>query len=178
MIYSGSGNIPRHLYCYVDRSFVRTGGIGFEPCVWFGLHSYPGRAWGCHVMLECGAVYRGVPPHAIAFSETPGPWSLALAQRWDCYGEQFSVLEYDFLAGLGVETNKGWIGKYLFTVVPLFDAYTAEPSQSKEFMFCQMNNGRLCILPTNHLLFQDLSFTRRQWPIDIRLNDSVWSSEL
>lgn len=177
MIYSGSGNIPRHVYCYVDSAFVRRQGSGLEPCVWFGLHSYPGRAWGCHVMLECGAVYRGLPPHALAFTEQPADWGIKQAQVWDCYGDEFSVVEYDFLSGLRVETLEGESGRYLFTAVPLFDAYTAEPSQSKEFMFCQMDNGRLCVLPTNMLLFRDKSFSAPEWPTDLRLSDTTWRVE-
>lgn len=177
MIYSGSGNLPRHIYCYVDSSFIRREAIGFEPCVWFGLHSHPSRAWGCHVMLECGAVYRGLPPHALGFTSSPSPWTIEQAQAWDCYGIQFSAIEYEFLAGLRVETKTNGSGRYLFTVVPLNDGYSAEPTQSKEFMFCRMENGRLCILPTNHLLFEDKSFTSAEWPLDMKLSDSVWRVE-
>jgi hypothetical protein len=177
MIYSGSGNLHRHIYCYVDSSFIRRQGTGFEPCVWFGLHSHPGRAWGCHVMLECGAVYRGLPPHALAFSDSPASWTLEQAQMWDCYGSQFSVIEYDFLSGLRVETNKSDRGRYLFTVVPIADGYTAEPSQGKEFMFCQLDNDRLCVLPTNHILFLDKSFTTLAWPKDLKASDSIWRVE-
>lgn len=177
MIYSGSGNIPRHIYCYVDSSFVRKQTRGFEPCVWFGLQSYPGRAWGCHVMLECGAVYRGLPPHALSFSDKPKEWTIKQSQVWNCYGTKFSVVEYDFLSGLKVQTNKNEQGKYLFTAVPLFDGYTSEPTQSKEFMFCQLDNDRLCVLPTNMLLFEDKSFTVNSWPTDLKLSNNIWSVE-
>lgn len=178
MIHSGSGDIPRHLYCWVDSSHVRKNAVGYEPCVWFGLHSFPGRAWGCHVMLECGAVYRGLPPHALAFRPDPEePWRIDCAEVWDCYGTQFSTIEYSFLAGLRVATRTHGGGRYLFTAIPLGDGYTAEPSQSKEFKFCQLDNGRLAILPTNMVLFDDPSFTRPAWPDDMRLTDKVWRAE-
>ena len=64
-MYTGSGSLPHHVYCLVDRAHTRGGLEGFEPCVWFGLRSYPARAWGCHVMLECGAVVRDLPLHAL-----------------------------------------------------------------------------------------------------------------
>lgn len=178
MIYSGSGDIPRHLYCWVDSSFVRKDAVGYEPCVWFGLHSFPGRAWGCHVMLECGAVYRGLPPHALAFRPDPAePWDIDNAEVWDCYGTQFSTIEYAFLTGLRVGTRKHGDGRYLFTAIPLGDGYSAEPTQSKEFMFCHLDNGRLAILPTNMVLFDDPSFTEPDWPDDMRLTDQVWRAE-
>lgn len=179
MIYSGSGSLPHHKYCFVESGFIRKGGTGLEPCVWFGLHAHAGRAWGCHVMLETGAVYRGVPPHALAFDEDAETrWRLEDAQVWDCYGPQFSLVCYDFLAGLRTIDHRGLFGRYLFTVVPLNDGYTEEPEQSKEFMFIEGDNGRLSILPTNKLLFRDKSFTKETtWPTDLKVSRQVWRVE-
>jgi hypothetical protein len=130
-------------------------------------------------MLECGAVWRGVPPHALAFSETPEKdWFLKDTQIWDCYGDQFSVVKYDYLSIQRAEIRRsGLLGWYLFTVVPMNDGYTQDPSQSKEFMFVQLDNGRLTIMPTNELRFHDKSYTEGDWPKDIKLNKSVWRVE-
>lgn len=179
MIYSGAGNLPHHKYCFVESGFIRKGATGIEPCVWFAIHSHPGRAWGCHVMLENGAVYRGVPPHAMVFDEAPlVNWGLQDAQIWDCYGTQFSIVCYDYLAGLQTVDHRGRSGRYLFTVVPLNDGYTEAPDQSKEFMFIEGDNGRLSILPTNKLLFRDSSFTKEtEWPTDLKLTNQIWRVE-
>ena len=184
MIYSGSGDLPKHIYCFVDSKFIRTDGKGFEPCVWFAIRSWPGRTWGCHIMLECGAIYRDVPPHAISFKPDPTEkemlWSLYDAQRWNCYGTQFSTIEYTFLQGLSLETRENR-GKYLFTAVPLNDGYTEAPEQAKEFVFCRLLNYRLAILPTNMVLFADKSFCtsnkRPVWPSDLKLANHKWSVE-
>ena len=178
---SSSGSLPRHYYVWVDSAFIREGKTGFEPAVWFGLHSHPGRAWGCHVLLECGAFYRGLPPHAIAFSPTPTctDWSLPQAQIWDCYGTaDFSLLIYDYLDALRVRL-KGTdeTGEYLFTAVPQGDAYTHAPSQAKEFMFIKTDRDRLAIVPTNNLLFEEKSFTvDTGWP-NLKRSDQVWTCE-
>jgi hypothetical protein len=181
MLYTGSGNIPNHIYCWVDSSVVRKDGKEntFEPCVWFGLHSKPGLAWGCHVMLECGAVWRGVPPHKLAFSATPEEnWTLLDSQIWDCYGDQFSVVQYDYLKGQRAEIRSNKLfGHYLFTAIPMNDGFTMEPSQSKEFMFIQLENGRLSIMPTNELRFHDKSYTEGDWPTNIKLNTKSWRVE-
>lgn len=174
---TGSASLPHHQYVWVDRSFIREGGTGFEPAVWFGLHSHPGRAWGCHVMLECGAVYRGLPPHALAFSAKPDDWTLPQAEMWDCYGWEFSLLSYTFLAGLQAVTKDGVLCDYLFTAVPIGDAYSAHPSQSKEFMFMRTKGERLVILPTNGLRFIDKSFTTEGERSRLKLSDTVWSCE-
>lgn len=176
---SSSASLPRHYYVWVDQSFIREGGSGYEPAVWFGLHSHPGRAWGCHVMLESGAFYRGLPPHALAFSPEPDQhhWTLKQAQIWDCYGRDFALLIYDYLDGLRVSIRSGETGEYLFTAVPQGDAFTHDPSQGKEFMFIRTSGDRLTIVPTNNLLFEERSFTvDAGWP-RLKKSTEVWSCE-
>lgn len=176
-----SRNLPHHLYVYVDSVFIRKDGYGFEPAVWFALRSEPNRAWGCHVMLECGAVYRNLPPHAIAFSKYPEfMWSLQDAQVWDCYGTEFDVIKYVYLTDLearydGTDDR----ATCLFTACPHGDGFSAAPEQSKEFMFLKTTGDRLLIRPTNMLLFSERSFTTEDaaWPTDIMTSTQVWNCE-
>jgi hypothetical protein len=130
-------------------------------------------------MLECGAVWRSVPPHALAFSADPErSWSLSDSQIWDCYGDQFSVINYTYLSSQTAEIRRsGEFGMYLFTAIPMNDGFTMEPSQSKEFMFIELDNGRLCIMPTNELRFHDKSYTEGDWPTNIKLNTTSWRVE-
>lgn len=94
------GEIPRHIYCFVDTRHTHSEPIGFVPVVWYGLVSYPGRMWGCTVMLESGAVYRNVPAHAMAFDVEPeDPWTPSDAQTWDCFDSETEVL-----------AECGWVG--------------------------------------------------------------------
>ena len=175
-----SQNLPHHLYVWVDSALLRKNRAGFEPAVWFALRSEPNRAWGCHVMLECGAVYRNVPPHAIAFSENPqAAWPLKRAQVWDCYGRDFSVIKYDYLADLRARyDNSEDKAQYLFTACPYNDGFSAAPEQSKEFMVLRTEGDRLLIRPTNMLLFEERSFTGDTgWPKDIRTSTIVWDCE-
>jgi hypothetical protein len=179
MLFTASGSIPKHQYVYVDGQFV--GMEGRVSAVWFGLHAHPGRAWGCTVMLHSGAVYRNLPPNAIAFCEDAPEWTIKQAQLWDCYGSQFSVLVYDFLDSLDAVARingEDVLCEYLFTAVPVGDAYTSEPSQDKEFMFLQTRDGRLTIQPTNRVLFVDSSFTDKDpvWP-SLPLTTQTYSSE-
>jgi hypothetical protein len=178
--YSQAGQLPAHQYCFVDASFISRG-TGWIPCVWFGLVSIPGRAWGCTVMLECGAVYRAIPPHALAFNEIAEPiWPITRAQRWDCYGREFSTIEYTYLRGLNVEANvRGKIlnGEYLFTAAPIDDGFSRKPEQAKEFSFIKLDNWRLTIQPTDKLLFHETSFAEPKWPTDLVSISEVYSCE-
>ena len=165
MIHSLIGPLPRHLYVYVDATFTHREihGPRYQPAVWFGLTSTPGRMWGCTVMLESGAVFRSLPPHALAFSMHPEePWTVTDAQTWDCYGTDFSALEYPYLAGLRCLAKTGTTtseGRYLFSVAPVGDGFSAQPEQAKEFHFIELENGRLTVQPTDRVVYEERSFT-------------------
>jgi len=180
MTYSQAGQLPQHQYCWVDLSFI-SDQIGLARCVWFGLVSIPGRVWGCTIMLECGAVYRAVPPHALAFTENPEPdWRIEHAQRWDCYSREFTTIEYTYLRGVRVEAKAGdllRIGQYLFTVAPIDDGFSRHPEQAKEFMFIQLDNGRLTIQSTDKVLFCDRSFVTPEWPTNLKTTTEIYSCE-
>jgi hypothetical protein len=177
------GDIPHHLYVWVDSKFTHKKNIGFIPAVWFGIVSYPSRMWGCNIMLESGAVYRNLPPHAISFTEKPQKkWSIKDAQTWDCYGWNFSTLEYKYLVGLDCMARcngKKYEGEYLFTAAPIGDGFSAYPEQAKEFFFIKLDNGRLTIQPTNYVVFREKSFTsdRLEFPKGLNRQTKVYSCE-
>ena len=179
---TGSGSLPQHVYCHVEKSFVRTGQqTGTEPAVWFGLRAFAGRAWGCHVLLENGAVVRDLPLHALAQHADAEPWTLEQSQHWDCYGDQFSLVRYTYLQGLEARVKCAaaeHLGEYLFTACPMLDGFSAEPEQSKEFKFFALRNGRFTAQPTNRVLFLERSFTDSTgWPTDIQRQSEIWSCE-
>jgi hypothetical protein len=139
--------------------------------------------WGLNVMLESGAVYRNLPPHAVAFKQAPEPeWAEKDAQTWDCYGEGWSGLIYPYLDGLDclarTRSNKVLQGRYLMTTVPIGDSFSAYPEQQKEFTFIELENGRLTIQPTNYVVFQDRSFnTSFKFPVGLKRQTQYWSCE-
>ena len=73
-----------------------------------------------------------------------------------------------------------YTGTYLFTVAPVGDAYSAVPEQAKEFVFVKLDNGRLTIQPTNHVVFRDRSFTTNDamdFPVGLKRQTETWSCE-
>lgn len=166
MNYYRVGQLPKHLYLYIDTSFTHQKPQGYKPCIWFGLVSYPSRAWGANILLENGAVYRNVPLHALSFIKKANPWTLEKSQLYNCYSDEFTILEYNFLSGLkcavkvkGPMLSQMLIGHYLFTVAPINDGFSNQPEQNKELFFIQLDNGRLTVQPTNCFKFEDVSFT-------------------
>ena len=175
------GSIPKHQYIWIDSNFTHKKSLGFIPAVWFALTSFPGRTWGFNVMFENGAVYRNIPPHAVSFSENPEKnWEINQSQLWDCYGYNWSTIEYTYLKGLRClcrVNNAHYHGQYIFTVAPIDDGFSNSPSQSKEFKFIQLDNGRITIQPTNKVLFIDKSFTDREVFDELKLQTEIYSCE-
>lgn len=178
------GSLPKHLYVLVDTEFTHRESVGFMPAVWFGLTSHPGRMWGCNVMFENGAIYRNLPLHALAHrADAEKNWSKQCAQRWNCYGHDWSATDYVYLRGLYCSTrcasDRFEPGHYLFTVAPVNDAFSEAPDQSKEFTFVKLDNGRFTVQPTDHLLFEDKSFTTHQWiwPKGFKRQTEIYSCE-
>lgn len=105
-----SGGLPRHQYVWLDPGSVLANpeGQGPVPAVWFGLQAIYGRAWGCHCLLECGALFRNLPLHQLRHRpDATADWSASQAQEWDCYGERFATLVYPYLDGLDCRARVG-----------------------------------------------------------------------
>lgn len=152
--------------------------------VWFGLSAIPGRAWGCIVMLKCGAIYRNLPLHALAYGDQPvADWGIAEAQRWDSFGWDFTTTEFDYLRGLDcrvwIASRKVWeIGSYLFTADFYGDGYSMCPSQTKSHHFIALENGRFTCVPGNNVLWSEASFTNpNEKPTWLRTQATVWHGE-
>lgn len=179
-LHTHTGSLPAHQYVWIDADAIGQ----HEPlrAVWFGLTCWPGRAFGCHVLLECGAVYRNVPLHQLASKPGAPAWRASDAQTWDAYGWQFALLDYPYLSNMNAKarlrSGAEHGGMYLFTLAPVGDAFSAAPEQSKEFYFLALDNGRFTAQPTNHVLLEDRSFTTTlEWPKFLRRQTDWHSAE-
>ena len=179
------GALPAHQYVWVDRRYcAHPGTPAWLPAVWFGVVAYPGRAWGCTVLLESGAMYRNVPLQALATRPQPDePWTCADAQQWNCYGYEFVAHAYPYLEGLCGQVRAGqavYTGRYICSLAPVGDGFSAVPEQAKEFTVMALDNGRLTAQPTDRVLWADRSFTRNPegvWPTDLRRQTERYSAE-
>lgn len=175
MIYSHTAPI-RHRQVWIQPSAL--GKHDWIQAIWFGLVSYPSRTWGCNIRLECGATYRNVPLHHMATrADAAKVWEPSDAQTWDCYGYDFTIVEYPYLTEMAVVTKQAYRGSYLFSAIPVGDGWSSIPEQAKEFYFLELDNGRIASLPTNEVLLDDKSFGTLQWPDFLRRQTHIWSAE-
>jgi hypothetical protein len=180
MIFSKIGYPPYHFYCWVDTQFTHSISKKFQPAMVVGLTSIPGRTWGFSVIFsEGGAMYRQIPPHALAFCSNPKPnWSLDQSQLWNCYSDSFTVVHNPILKGMRMSIkiqNEIHLGEYLFHSTHLFDGWSSSPEQDKEFYFVKLDNGRLTIQPTNRIVFLDSSFVETNSLPSLKLNETIYS---
>lgn len=181
-----AANLPFHQYVSVDKKILSGNKAeGWEEAVWFGLISVPHRAWGCTVMLKCGAIYRGLPISALAHAKVGEDqhWALGEAQRWDCFGYSFSPIRYDYLRELDCSVwipkrNCWFAGHYVFTAEPYEDGYSLEPSQTKSHHFIALVNGRYACVPGNNIIWKESSFVREGGKPDwLRVQTETWHAE-
>jgi hypothetical protein len=182
MNYTKIGALPIHKYIWVDSKYTHEKPIGPVEAMWVGLTSIPSRAWGINIILrEGGALYRNVPPNAVRFKKkSKKNWHITDSQLWDCYSYNFTILKNPILSGLSVTAKvKQNIlkGIYLFSATHLNDGWSDSPEQDKEFLFIELNNGRLTIQPTNRVTFIDKSYILPTSLPKLKLQDTIYSCE-
>ena len=188
MTHSFSGSIPgTHREIWVDSAFTHSRENVFLRAQWFGIEAHVGRVYEAHCLLllpEGGAVYRGLPLHALAHNENcEKDWTEQEAQLWDCYSWHFATPSYPYLAGLRCKTrirDTDHFGHYWFTIKPVLDDFSAIPEQAKEFFLIALDNGRFSLQPTNRVLLEERSSTElltAAWPTGLQRKTEIYSAE-
>ena len=182
--------LPKHIYCWVRQPFVYTSGVEdvLVPCVWFAISSHPGRALGCHVMLENGAVVLELPLHAlIADSKKtiPPQFEIHDHQIWDCFGWDAEVFELPYLGMLSASILDDEHKNTHMTAFPVFaidwkdNAFSDYPEQHKWLIMVETEDNYYMALPQDRLVFEDASFTKYDEGTlkRIKRQTEVWSCE-
>ena len=171
--------LPRHLYGYVRRSFLSNNErTGFEPAVWFALTCPKNRAFGLTVLLQCGALYRELPPHAFSFTQTAAPCTIQSAQAYDCFGGDAQAIAYDYLRDVPVTLKTGETGEYVVSVEFFNNGFSDYPAESKTLHGLRLDDGRLTFQPGNHFTVYDSSFTDLRGDVSwLRRQTDVWGVE-
>lgn len=173
-------SLPTHRYVFV-RGEETTGSAEWIPAVWFGVSSTPGRALGCHVLLENGAMLSDLPLHWLG--TRPHQTALPTCQTWDCFGHDLTVTELSYLnlleARILTERHKPTrlTGQCWFTLDWLDNGWSSYPEQHKLMHLMACSDGSLRLLPTDRLLWRDTSFTVDGEVPRILRQRKVWSAE-
>jgi hypothetical protein len=180
---SGSHNIAllRHRYVHIRDGYA---GPDAHHAVWFGVSVTPGRALGCHVLLEVGAVVVDLPLHALAATPDAPPIALPDAVQWDSYGWRAEIFEPPYLCGLTCDlltadhqSLTGQQGSLWFALDHIGDGYSLEPGQHKHLWVIAREDGCFLLLPQDRFLVHEASFTAHDGIPRIHRQTAVWSAE-
>lgn len=163
-------SLPRHLYCHVVTAGLLVNPVAATiPAIWIGVSSTPGRAIGCHVVLENGALVADLDIDRLKGWPTKDPEHPSLCvshERWDAFGRDIEAVLLGYLEGrqgkiLDVDHSivEEPFGSYLFTVDWLGDGYSTFPAQHKLIHAMQVKE-HFCWVPNDQILWLDPSFCR------------------
>ena len=179
-------DLPRHRYCYVIEAAVIHDGSQDKtlPCVWWGMSATPGRMFGCHILLEAGAMVVDLPLHALRHvPEATQRWKPSEAQRWDGYGWSLETYEPAYLSDLRCrvlsEDHKTVedTGDLWFAIDHVKDGYSLEPGQHKIHWVVALSEGTFTCVPQDMVLVTEQSFTKVGPIPRIKRQSKVWSCE-
>lgn len=173
-------SLPTHRYVHVRGDEI-LGKEGWVPAVWFGVSSTPGRALGCHVILENGAMLSDLPLHWLG--TRPHETLLESCQAWDCFGYELCVTEINYLNLLTAHILDAkhqelpLRGKSWFSIDWVDNGWSSYPEQHKLLHLLACSDGSLRLLPTDRILWEDKSFTVIDGVPKIMRQTREWSVE-
>lgn len=138
----------------------------------FGLQSCTGKILTFHVMTDSGMLRSRVPVSEIYTKPPVKDIPDNFKQLWDCFSENVSVVEYDFLAFNRAQIIlrdgiKVW-GTYIFTVDWYNNPYSNEPSDYKCGHIFEADDGYLLCQPNNRIFWRDSNWITKTLPENLK----------
>lgn len=138
----------------------------------FAIQSLSGVILTFHIMTDDGMVRSRVPISEIYVTKPKNDIPAHYKQLWDCFSENVSVVEYDFLAFHRAEIvlrdgKKVW-GTYMFTVDWFNNPYSDEPSDYKCGHIFYSDDGYLMCQPNNRIFWKDSNWVTKKLPEDLK----------
>lgn len=144
----------------------------FYPVYVFGIQSLAGVILTFHVMTDTGMVRSRVPLSEIYTKIPTSDIPFNFKQLWDCFSENVSVIEYNFLAYHGPQIvlrdgSKVW-ATYMFTVDWYNNPYSDEPSDYKCGHVFESDEGYLLCMPNNRVFWKDSNWVTKPLPDNLK----------
>lgn len=138
----------------------------------FGIQSCAGKVLTFHVLTDSGMLRSRVPISEIYTKIPNNDIPFYYKQLWDCFSENVSVIEYDFLAYHRAQIvlrdgTKVW-GTYILTIDWYRNPYSNEPSDYKCGHLFQSDDGYLMCMPNNRIFWKDSNWVTKKLPDDLK----------
>ena len=146
-----------------------------------GVRSLQNQAMQFQVLLETGALFTGLPAHAICFEENSPDRNLIDCQMWDNISSEIDVIQYKTLlympCTLKLHSNEIIKGEYLFTIDHVGEMdLSRDPTEWKMFHAIKSEEGNLHLYPQYRIQFLDnalCSKVKNGLP-KYQFNETIW----
>lgn len=133
------------------------------------------------VLLETGALFTGLPAHALCFQKTAVPMALQQCQMWDNISSNIQCITLETLKYMpcNVKLENGEIktGIYHFTIDYCgHNDLSRDPIHWKQSHCIQLNDGNFVVYPQYRIQFQDKALCHKaneELP-KYTYNDTIW----
>jgi len=167
-------NIP-HFKAKVKKSYFTKNDEDskeYYDVICFGIQSIAGKILTFHIMTDNGMMRSRVPLSEIYIKQPENDIPFHFKQLWDCFSENVSVIEYNFLGYHRAQIvlrdgTKVW-GEYMFTVDWFGNPYSDEPTDYKCGHVFVSDDGYLLCMPNNRIYWKDSNWITKKLPEDLK----------
>ena len=139
---SRHSNLPFHFYINVDNNFLgKNMPRGVTKGIWHGIYCRPGQLLMCHVLLESGANWTGLPIHAISVNEN-FCYNQEILMPWSAMGEELDVFHTKYLEGLkcSIIDLINDSGRHTGIIIDWKDGFSRYPQEHKPLNLIELKN--------------------------------------
>ncbi len=132
------------------------------------------------VLLDNGALFTGLPAHAITFRDDLFNQKLNLqdAQMWDCVSDQIDVFCMESLRYAQLVVKPSMIesksGMYLFTIDFVGEGFSRHPTHWKQLHAIQTTDGYFMLYPQYRIQFIDEALLENEKLPKYKANSKQW----
>lgn len=161
---SKHASLPFHFYVNVDNSFLGPDmPEGVTKGIWHGIYCREYQTLSCHVFLESGANWSGLPLHALSVTENFRYESNVL-MPWAGMGEDIEAVYMPFLEGLEAKPRMypDLSARHTGIVIDWKDGYSRYPAEHKPLNLIQLETGQFILFPNNYVTYKEKHFVNDQ----------------
>jgi hypothetical protein len=153
-------SLPFHFYVNVSNTFLGPNmPPGHTKAIWHGVYCREYQTMSCHVLLESGAHWSGLPLHAISSTEN-FQYSHGSLMPWAGMGEEIESVFMPFLEGLRATVLQPiqTLGRHTGIIIDWKDGYSRYPSEHKPLSLIALDSGQFALLPNNYTIYKEKHF--------------------
>ena len=153
---------------------------GYTIGVLVSVRSILNQALQFSVLLETGALFTGLPAHAICFDKEAPALTLEACQMWNNISNEIDVFTIDLLRNMDCTIKVNGhddilSGYYLFSIDYVgLDTLAATPDEWKQFHAIRTYCGNFILYPQYRIRFMDKSLIKNVELPQYHVNNKHW----